>query len=72
MAKRHEEAEASDREARAVRRLIRSFLSADSYGLVVVMIVVTYVMAAALLRAMGGDDPRVRPDRHGVVGTAHL
>ena len=48
MAKRHEEAESNDREARAVGRLLRSFLSTDSYGLVLVMIVVTYVMAAAL------------------------
>jgi hypothetical protein len=53
MAKRHEEAEADDREARAIRRLLRSFLSADSYGLVVVMIVVTYVMAAALSERWG-------------------
>jgi hypothetical protein len=53
MANRHEEAEANDREARAIRRLLRSFLSADSYGLVVVMIVVTYVMAAALSERWG-------------------
>ena len=53
MAKRHEEAEASDREARAVRRLLRSFRSSDSYGLVVVMILVTYVMAAALSERWG-------------------
>jgi hypothetical protein len=53
MAKRHEEAESSDREARAVGRLLRSFLSTDSYGLVLVMIVVTYVMAAALSERWG-------------------
>jgi Ion channel len=53
MAKGHEEAEASDREARAVRRLLRSFRSSDSYGLVVVTILVTYVMAAALSERWG-------------------
>lgn len=53
MAKRHEEAEASDREARAIRRLLRSFMSADSYGLVVVMIVVTYVMAVVFSERWG-------------------
>ncbi len=53
MAKRHEEAETSDREARAVRRLARSFRSTDSYGLVLVMIVATYVLAVALSERWG-------------------
>ncbi len=53
MAKRHEEAEASDREARAVRRLLRSFRSTNSYGLVLLMIVATYVLAAALSERWG-------------------
>jgi hypothetical protein len=35
-------------ESRALRRLLRSFLSPTSYGLVLVMIVVTYVLAATL------------------------
>lgn len=39
---------AEERDAeRAMRRLVRSFGSTDSYGLVVVMIVVTYVVAVA-------------------------
>src|SRR4051794_16347005 len=39
---------AVDREAeRAVRRLLRSFRSPDSFGLVLVMIVITYVLAAS-------------------------
>jgi hypothetical protein len=53
MAKRHEEAEASDREARAARRLIRSFRSTDSYGLVLVTIVVTYALAVTLSERWG-------------------
>ncbi len=43
-----EQAQDSDREARAFRRLLRSFYSADSYGLVLVMIIVTYVLATTL------------------------
>ena len=43
----------SEREARALRRLLRSFGSADSYGLVLVMLVVTYVLAAALSAPWG-------------------
>jgi Ion channel len=53
MANRHEEAEASDREARALRRLLRSFRSTDSYGLVLVMIVVTYVIAVVTSERWG-------------------
>jgi hypothetical protein len=40
---------AADLEAeRAIRRLLRSFRSPDSYGLVLVMIIVTYVLAVSL------------------------
>lgn len=48
MAEQDDEARADDRRARAARRLLRSFLSADSYGLVLLTIVVTYVMAVSL------------------------
>jgi hypothetical protein len=41
-------AQDQEREARAIRRLVRSFHSTDSYGLVLLMIVATYVLAAAL------------------------
>ena len=37
-----------EREARSLRRLLRSFGSTGSYGLVLVMIVVTYALAATL------------------------
>ena len=48
------EAASSDRRAaRAVRRLLRSFISAESYGLVLVMILVTYVLAVSLDRQWG-------------------
>lgn len=40
--------EDSERQARALRRLLRSFGSTGSYGLVLVMIIVTYVLAASL------------------------
>ncbi len=40
---------ARDREAqRSIRRLLRSFRSPDSFGLVLVMIIITYVMAISL------------------------
>jgi hypothetical protein len=43
-----------DRDAdRAIHRLLRSFRSPDSYGLVVVMILVTYVLAVWLDHAWG-------------------
>ena len=43
-----------DRDAdRVVRRLLRSFRSVDSYGLVVVMIVLTYVLAVSLPMTWG-------------------
>jgi Ion channel len=40
--------EDTERETRALRRLLRSFGSTSSYGLVLLMIVVTYVLAASL------------------------
>src|SRR6266498_310563 len=40
--------EDTERQARALRRLLRSFSSTNSYGLVLLMIVVTYVLAASL------------------------
>jgi hypothetical protein len=43
----------SEREARAVRRLLRSFRSTGSYGLVLVMIVATYVLAVTLSERWG-------------------
>ena len=43
----------NDREARALRRLLRSFRSTDSYGLVLLMIVATYVLAVTLSERWG-------------------
>jgi hypothetical protein len=40
-AERDEDAQVDERSARAVRRLLHSFRSADSYGLVLLLIVVT-------------------------------
>ena len=40
-----EEAEVQERRERATRRLLRGFRSADSYGLVLLMILVTYLLA---------------------------
>lgn len=48
MAKLAEQAQAREREARAFRRLMHSFHTTGSYGLVLVMIVATYVLAATL------------------------
>src|SRR5215212_5763389 len=48
MAGRGQQAPDRDRSARALRRLVGSFRSTDSYGLVLVMIVATYVLAAML------------------------
>jgi hypothetical protein len=42
-----------EREARALRRLLRSFRSADSYGLVLLMIIGTYVLAVTLSARWG-------------------
>jgi hypothetical protein len=43
-----EQAEDSERQARALRRLLRSFRSTDGYGLVLLMIVATYVLAVTV------------------------
>src|SRR5829696_6173544 len=48
MAGRGQQAPDRDRSARALRRLVGSLRSTDSYGLVLVMIVLTYVLAATL------------------------
>ena len=46
----------ADREAdRAVRRLLRSFRSVDSYGLVLLMIVLTYVLAVSVTSHWGAS-----------------
>ena len=42
-----------EQEARAIRRLARSFRSTDRYGLVLLMIVATYVLATALKQSWG-------------------
>src|ERR687891_2457769 len=47
------DSERGEREARALRRLLRCFRSTDSYGLVVLMIVVTYALAAGLSERWG-------------------
>jgi len=43
----------SDRETRSIRRLVHSFHSTDSYGLVMLMIVATYVLATTLTQQWG-------------------
>jgi hypothetical protein len=52
---RSEEATESEREARAVRRLLRSFRSTESYGLVLLMIIGTYILAVALPARWGAS-----------------
>jgi Ion channel len=49
------EATENDREARALRRLLRSFRSSDSYGLVLVMIIATYILAVSLPARWGAS-----------------
>ena len=44
-----------EREARALRRLLRSFRSTESYGLVLLMIIVTYVLATSLSERWGAS-----------------
>jgi Ion channel len=44
-----------EREARALRRLLRSFRSADSYALVLLMIIATYVLAVTLSARWGAS-----------------
>ena len=50
-----EHAQDNDREARAIRRLVHALPSTDSYGLVMVMIVATYVLATTLTRPWGAS-----------------
>jgi len=53
MAKRAEGPQDNEREARAIRRLVHSFHSTDSYGLLLLMIVATYVLATTLTQQWG-------------------
>jgi Ion channel len=53
MAEVVEQATDREREARSLRRLRRAFLTTGSYGLVLVMIVVTYVLAITLTGSWG-------------------
>jgi hypothetical protein len=53
MAKLAEQAQDRERGARAFRRLMHSFHTTGSYGLVLVMIVATYVLAATLSQRWG-------------------
>jgi hypothetical protein len=48
MARPTSDAAEQEREARALRRLLRSFRSTDSYGLVLLMIIATYILAVTL------------------------
>jgi Ion channel len=52
---RADEAMETEREARALRRLLRSFRSTDSYGLVLLMIIATYVLAVSLPARWGAS-----------------
>jgi hypothetical protein len=45
----------NDRRARAFRRLLRSFRSTDSYGLVLLMIIATYILAVSLPARWGAS-----------------
>jgi len=54
MAGRGQQVTDQDRSARPVRRLLESFHSTDSYGLVLLMIVMTYVLATTLIQRSGG------------------
>ena len=53
MAKPTEHAQDNDREARSIRRLVHSFHSTGSYGLLMLMIVATYVLATTLTQQWG-------------------
>jgi hypothetical protein len=44
-----------EREERAIRRLLRSFRSTDSYGLVLLMIIATYILAVTLSARWSGS-----------------
>ena len=54
MAGRGQQVTDQDRSTRPVRRLLESFHSTDSYGLVLLMIVMTYVLATTLIHAPVG------------------
>ena len=53
MAKPTEHAQDNDRETRSIRRLVHSFHSTGSYGLLMLMIVATYVLATTLTQQWG-------------------
>ena len=55
MPKPADDAQDREREARAVRRLLRSFRSADSYGPVLLMIIATYALAVTLSAQWGAS-----------------
>jgi Ion channel len=50
-----DEAMENERQARALRRLLRSFRSTDSYGLVLLMIIATYILAVSLPARWGAS-----------------
>ncbi len=47
--------DATERESRAIRRLLRSFRSTDSYGLVLLMIIATYVLSVTVSARWGAS-----------------
>jgi hypothetical protein len=53
MARPTDDAQDREREARAVRRLLRSFRLTESYGLLLLMIIATYVLATTLSERWG-------------------
>jgi hypothetical protein len=55
MARPTNDAAEQESEARALRRLLRSFRSTDSYGLVLLMIMATYVLAVTLSARWAGS-----------------
>jgi Ion channel len=55
VAKLTDDARESEREARALRRLLRSFRSTESYGLVLLMIIATYVLSVAVTARWGAS-----------------
>jgi len=61
MAGRGQQVTDQDRSARPVRRLLESFHSTDSYGLVLLMIVMTYVLATTLIQRSGGGGDGLEP-----------
>jgi Ion channel len=47
--------DATERESRALRRLLRSFRSTESYGLVLLMIIATYVLSVTVTARWGAS-----------------